>query len=85
MNLANIISEIDQEIARLQQAKAILSGGSTRKGPGRPRGAASKPDGIQPKAKARRRISAAGRAKIAAAQKARWAKLKKAQKPEAGK
>jgi len=89
MNLDRILTEIDVEISRLQQAKQILSQDSSslpvvKRGPGRPPASASlnslKPaeaNGAGPK---RRTMSAAGRARIAAAQKARWAKAKKAAK-----
>jgi hypothetical protein len=62
MNIEQIISEIDREISKLQQAKVLIEEAvaPTRKGPGRPkRGAAP--------------IST-----LTAAQKARWAKAKKA-------
>jgi hypothetical protein len=88
MNLDRILSEIDLEISRLQQAKQLLSensssGSVVKRGPGRPPAAVkavtkhtmSAP--IEPK---RRTMSAAGRARIAAAQKARWAKTKRAAK-----
>ncbi|MDP9049585.1 MAG: hypothetical protein M3O31_02535 [Acidobacteriota bacterium] len=73
MSVESIIGEIDLEIARLQQAKELLGGTVTRKGPGRPRGTTAR---SAPKAK--RTLSPAARAKIAAAQKARWAKVRKA-------
>jgi len=75
VTLDGILSEIDAEIARLEQAKQLLTETTIKRGPGRPRlGSASTP---APKKKARRKLSAAGRARIAAAQKARWAKLRK--------
>lgn len=76
MSIANILSEIDAEIARLEQAKHLLTGAATvKRGPGRPARSFAVP--TAPKKKARRKLSAAGRARIAAAQKARWAKLRK--------
>ena len=75
MSIETIVSEIDAEIMRLEQAKQLLTGTATKRGPGRPRvNVTSAP---APKKKARRKMSAAGRARIAAAQKARWAKLRK--------
>lgn len=77
MSIANVISEIDAEIARLKQARTLLSGAaspSARKS-GRPANAAKK---------AKRNISPEGRAKIVAAVKARWAKVA-AQKKAAAK
>jgi len=81
MDTVSIIEEIDAEISRLQQAKVILSGTATNRGPGRPKATnvVSKP---VPTKLAKRVMSAEGRAKIADAQKARWAKVKKsADKP----
>ena len=69
MDAVNILGEIDHQIARLQQARALLAEGSRVKVGGRLSQRATKPR--------RRRISAEGRAKIAAAQRARWAKLRK--------
>jgi len=77
MSVESIVKEIDAEIARLEQAKQLLSGFVTpKRGAGRPRAnAASVQSSAKPK---RRTMSAAGRARIAAAQKARWANAKKA-------
>jgi hypothetical protein len=86
MDTRDILLAIDVEIAKLQQAKAILSEGSTAKRrPGRPAKALStgynsvgaKTAELAQRPKKRRTMSAAGRARIAAAQKARWAKSKK--------
>jgi len=86
MNLDKILSEIDLEISRLQQAKRLLSENATvpsKRGPGRPpvtTAGAKAAKAISPR---RGTMSAAGRARIAAAQKARWAKVKKAAKSAA--
>jgi len=87
MNLDKILSEIDLEISRLQQAKQLLSEDSgapakVKRGPGRPPASSTllKTASVTPR---RRTMSAAGRARIAAAQKARWAKAKKAAKKSA--
>ena len=82
MNISDILSEIDAEIARLQQAKAILgnpnySGAPVKRKPGRPPSSASSAYSAPTKIAAKRTMSPEGRAKIAAAQKARWAKSKK--------
>jgi hypothetical protein len=74
MNTAEIISQIDAEISRLQSARALLSDAPLRRGPGRPK-ASKQPVARTPK---KNRISAKGRAAISAAMKARWAKQKKA-------
>lgn len=67
MNKA-IITAIDFEISRLQQARRLLSGGN-KTGYGSPK-----------KAPAKRVLSPEARAKIVAAQKKRWAKAKAAKK-----
>jgi hypothetical protein len=69
MEFSKLLSDIDAEIARLQQARALLSGSDVKRKPGRPIKAA------KPK---KRTMSAEGKARIAAAQKARWAKARKA-------
>ena len=71
MDTAEIISQIDAEIARLQGAKALLAETPRKRGPGRPK------VNTQPPAAKKRHLSAKGRAAISAAMKARWAKRKK--------
>ena len=86
MSITNLISEIDAEILRLQEARTLLAGASSPapKKRGRPAGvvkvvnAAAKPAKAVKKAK--RNLSPEGRARIAAAAKARWAALKQAAK-----
>ena len=69
MQVNEIIAEIDAEIARLQQARALLGGGPVKGKPGRPKGS-----GI----KGRKRVlSAEARKRIADAQKRRWAERRK--------
>jgi hypothetical protein len=73
MDTNRIIVDIDTEISKLQQARALLSSVATKKGPARPKSAeATKLN--------KRRMSAKGRAAISAAMKARWAEVKKAAK-----
>lgn len=62
MDTAHLISEIDSEISRLQQARALLAGGALGSEAKSPR--------------KRHTLSAEARARIAAAQKRRWAKQK---------
>jgi hypothetical protein len=69
METKGILAEIDAEIRRLEQVRAILTGKD-----GRPGTKALAP------ARKKRRLSPEARARIAAAQKARWAKAKKASK-----
>jgi hypothetical protein len=72
MDTNRIIADIDTEISKLQQARALLSSVATEKGPSRPK--STKPNVTKPK---KRKISAKGRAAISAAMKARWAKARK--------
>lgn len=66
METSSLITAIDQEIARLTQARELLAGTrSTATFTGRP---------------PRRRLSPEARKRISDAQKRRWAKQKKAQK-----
>jgi hypothetical protein len=92
MNTTDIIIEIDAQISRLQEAKALLAGtGITiKRKPGRPSGVSSPgnatsyiPAKSTAKPAAKRTVSTEAREKMAAAQKARWAKTKKAAKREA--
>ncbi len=63
METKQIIAELDKEISRLREARALLTGGSIRV-----RAASTK----------RRSLSAEARKRIAEAQKKRWAKVRKA-------
>jgi hypothetical protein len=80
MTLDAILSAIDAEISKLQQARAMLADVeatpivAVKRGPGRPRKTAA---AVPPKAKKKRVLSDDARAKIAAAQKKRWAAAKK--------
>lgn len=86
MNITNLISEIDAEIIRLQEIRALLAGGLSpaAKKRGRPAGVvkvvkfALKP--AKAATKVKRNLSPEGCARIAAAAKARWAAKKKAAK-----
>lgn len=83
MALKDILAEIDEEIARLQQAKSLLaaSGGSIAPAVrrGRPKKNAASPTLAKP-AKKKRNLSPEGRARIAEAVKRRWAAQKSKQK-----
>jgi hypothetical protein len=77
-----ILAAIDEEIIKLQQARAMLSDStagptSVKKSVGRPKGSKSAASVPAPK---KRTISAEGKARIAAGQKKRWAVAKKAAK-----
>lgn len=67
MNLTDVVSELDKQIGRLQEARRILTGGV--EGGGLQSTATTKRRGP-------RRMSAAARRRISEAQRARWAKVK---------
>jgi hypothetical protein len=71
-----LLREIDAQISRLQQAKALLSGTEGKRGPGRPAAAVSPAKTARPKSV----LSAKARKAIGDAQRARWAKIKAAAK-----
>lgn len=81
MDVGRIVSEIDAEIARLQQARAALTaiGASgtvaVRRGPGRPKGSGKK----AAKTSRKRNLTPEGRKRIAEAMKRRWAERRAAQ------
>ena len=76
MNLERILSAIDDQIRKLQQARAMLTEVGApivgKRGPGRPKKIASE------RSTKKRVLSAEARARIAEAQKKRWAAAKKA-------
>jgi hypothetical protein len=76
MDTTDIVAGIDAEIARLQEARALLSGTTTKIKGRKPTKATAFAFGTNVKPR-KRTMSAEGRARIAAAQKARWAKAKK--------
>jgi hypothetical protein len=96
MSITSLISGIDAEISRLQEARALLAGTSSPIAKKRGRlaravkvvKAAAKPAKVVKAAakpakaakKAKHTLSAEGRARISAAAKARWAAKKKAAK-----
>ena len=89
MDFNRLVHEIDSEISRLQQARALLTGETAKRGPGRPKAAAHKPSTSTAKAaktgktgktgKTKRRLSPEGRKRIAEAMRKRWAERKKQQ------
>ncbi|HWE86763.1 MAG TPA: hypothetical protein VG267_17595 [Terracidiphilus sp.] len=70
MGVAEILAQIDREIAQLQRARDLLAGTQSKS---KPAPAAQKP------AKKKRRLTPEGRKRIAEAVKKRWAEQKKAQ------
>jgi hypothetical protein len=84
--LKSILSEIDAEISRLEQAKALLSSAGTaaiKRKPGKPPKTASVRIPKVQKTKKRRKLSAEARERIRQAQIKRWAAVKQAAKPDA--
>lgn len=78
MTIASIVEELDVEIARLQQVRALLS---DRRHPGSASIAtARRPDGRKGVARKKRTLSPEARKKIAEAQRKRWASQKRAAK-----
>jgi hypothetical protein len=70
VEISRIIAEIDAEIQKLQQARALLaSTPSVRTGPGRPKGSKT--------VASKRKLSPEGRKRIADAMKKRWAERRK--------
>ena len=82
----SILSEIDAEIARLMQAKALLSAAGTtaiKRKPGRPSKTATIVVPVAQKARKRKKMSAEGRERVRQAQIKRWAAVKQAAKTTA--
>ena len=85
MALSDVIHQIDEEISKLQQARALLAGTEdvlpkvTR---GRPKGSrkvkAAEAPAVSAATKAKRKLSPEGRKAIAEAMKRRWADRRKA-------
>ena len=83
MALKDILAQLDAEIARLQQAKALLASTDVSTTPavrrGRPKKDTASPAPAKP-AKKKRNLSPEGRARIAAAVKQRWVSQRAKQK-----
>lgn len=77
MGVSEILASIDREIALLEQARALLSGGAAVKKVGRPRKNAVPVPAAGKKAK-KRNLTPEGRKRIAEAVKRRWEAQKKA-------
>ena len=82
MEVSRIVAEIDAQILKLQQARALLAGAAdpvVRTGRGRPKG--SKNGGVSVTAIStgtrKRKLSPEGRKRIADAMKKRWAERRK--------
>jgi phage tail tape-measure protein len=79
VEVSRIIAEIDAQILKLQQARALLAGTASpvvRAGRGRPKGSKSASETVKP-ATRKRKLSPEGRKRIADAMKKRWAERRK--------
>jgi hypothetical protein len=76
VEVSRIIAEIDAQILKLQQARALLADASqpARSGRGRPKGSTN---GSKPTGKRKRKLTPEGRKRIADAMKKRWAERRK--------
>ena len=82
MEVSRIIAEIDAQIAKLQQARALLADTTvSSKGPGRPKGSKNIAAAAAPR---KRKLSPEGRRRIAEAMKRRWAERRKTTAKSAG-
>jgi hypothetical protein len=75
-----IIAELDAQISKLQQARALLAGTTTsagRTGRGRPKGSKNTASAASTKPARKRKLSPEGRKRIADAMKKRWAERRK--------
>jgi hypothetical protein len=72
VGVSDILTQIDREIAQLQQARSLLGGGAAPA----PKKAAAAPAAKKP-AKKKRNLTPEGRKRIAEAVKRRWAEQKK--------
>lgn len=73
MEVTQIIAELEQEIARLKQARALLAGETTVSRRGRPAGKPASTGAAK-----KRNLTPEGRKRISEALKRRWAARRKA-------
>lgn len=73
MEVKQIITELEQEIARLKEARALLAGSSTARRRGRPKGTPN----AKKKQGRKRHLTPEGRKRISEALKRRWAARRK--------
>ena len=82
MDFNRLVHEIDSEISRLQQARALLVGEPEKRGPGRPKARVTRAAVIAaPKKSSRRKrqLTPEGRKRISDAMRKRWAERRKQQ------
>jgi hypothetical protein len=78
VEVSGIIAQIDAQISKLQQARALLAGSTgASAGRGRPKGSKNAAKTAAPKKAAKRKLSPEGRKRIAEAMKKRWADRRK--------
>ena len=80
MEVSKIIAEIDTQIAKLQEARRLISGTESEpavRRPGRPKGSRNGAAPTAAKKTSSRKLSPEGRKRIADAMKRRWAERKK--------
>ena len=77
MEVSRIIAEIDAQISKLQQARALLAGTSAPAGRGRPKGSKNVASVVSTTKPRKRKLSPEGRKRIADAMKKRWAERRK--------
>jgi hypothetical protein len=83
MNLETMLEQLDEEIARLEQARAMLTSGNHGEKSHAPATAKATEPAAKATATGKRKVSPAARKRMAEAQRARWAKVKKATKAPA--
>lgn len=77
MEVKQIVAELDQEIARLKEARALLAGGAAGRKRGRPKGSSNAAG------RSKRKLTPEGRKRISEALKRRWAAQRKAKAAKA--
>jgi len=77
VEVKEILAELDQEIARLRQARALLAGGTVAKKRGPNKKSAGTVAKVAASSPTKRNITPEGRKRIAEAMKKRWAERRK--------
>jgi hypothetical protein len=77
VEVRRILDEIDSQISKLQQARALLAGTTAPAGRGRPKGSKNTASAAPAKPPRKRKLSPEGRKRIADAMKKRWAERRK--------
>jgi hypothetical protein len=78
VDVREIVAQIDAEIAKLQQARALLAGTkAAAAGRGRPKGSKNIEPVVPAKKVKKRKLSPEGRKRIADAMKKRWAERRR--------